>query len=249
MRLQLSLLPDEMITHYKLKDIADDGYVYCKIQRGMYGLAKAGILDNKLLSSRLEQEGYYQFKFTPSLWCHTWRPITFTLVVDSFGVKFEGDCHANHLKKCLEKHYKVSIDWCGSLFCGIHLDWNYKKGYVNNSMPGYIDKARHKYQHPMPKRPVNAPAKFKPIEYGAKVQTADVETLPRLEKYHIRHIQDVFGMLLYYSRAVDTTLLATLSQIASRQSTATEEVAAMIKQLLNYVATHSNAGYAIFQVI
>ena len=41
-------------------------------------------------------------------------------------------------------------------------------------MPGYINKARHKYQHPMPKRPVNAPAKFKPIQYGAKVQTADV---------------------------------------------------------------------------
>ena len=49
-------------------------------------------------------------------------------------------------------------------------------------------------------------------------------------------------MLLYYSRAVDPTLLTTLSQIASRQSTATEEVATMIKQLPDYVATHSNAG-------
>ena len=109
-------------------------------------------------------------------------------------------------------------------------------------MRRYVDKARHKYQHPMQKRPVNAPEKFKPIQYGAKVQTADVETLPRLEKYRIRHIQDVFGMLLYYSRAVDTTLLATLSQIASRQSTATEEVTTMIKQLLDYVATHPNSG-------
>ena len=55
-RLQLSLLPDEIITHYKLKDIADDGYVYCEIQRGMYGLAEAVILSNKLLASRLERE-------------------------------------------------------------------------------------------------------------------------------------------------------------------------------------------------
>ena len=53
MRLQLSLLPNEIITHYKLKDIADDGYVYCYIQRGIYGLAKAEILANKLLASRL----------------------------------------------------------------------------------------------------------------------------------------------------------------------------------------------------
>ena len=94
----------------------------------------------------------------------------------------------------------------------------------------------------MPKRPVNAPAKFKPIQYGAKVQIADVDTSSQLEKERIHHIQDFFGTLLYYSRAVDTTLLATLSQIASRQPTATEEVATMIKQLLDYVATHSNTG-------
>ena len=124
MRLQLALLPDEIITHLKLKDIADDGYVYCEIQRVMYGLAEAGALANKLLSSRLEREGYYQCQFTPSLWCHTWRPINFTLVVDAFGVKFRGDCHANHLKKCLKKHYEVSINCYGSLFCGIQLDWN-----------------------------------------------------------------------------------------------------------------------------
>ena len=107
---------------------------------------------------------------------------------------------------------------------------------------GYIDKARHKYQHPMTKRPVNAPTKFKPIQYGAKVQIADVEKSPQLAKERIRHIQDVVGTLLYYARAVDPTLLSTLSQITSRQSTATEEVATMIKQLLKYVATHSNAG-------
>ena len=108
-------------------------------------------------------------------------------------------------------------------------------------MPGYINKARHKYQHPMPKRPVNAPAKFKHIQYGAKVQIADVDTSPQLAKDRIRHIQDVVGTLLYYYRAVNPTLLATLIQIASCQSTATEEVATMIKKLLDYVATHSNA--------
>ena len=109
-------------------------------------------------------------------------------------------------------------------------------------MPSYIDKARHKYQHPMKKRPVNAPAVFKPIQYGAKFQIADVDTSPQLAKERIRHIQDVFSTLLYYARAVNPTLLAPLSQIASHRSTATEEVATMIKQLLDYVATHSNAG-------
>ena len=109
-------------------------------------------------------------------------------------------------------------------------------------MPGYVDKERHKYQHPMPKLPVNAPANFKPIQYGAKVQTADVDTSLQLAKERIRHIQDVVGMLIYYVISVNPTLLATLRQIASHKSTSTEEVSTMIKQLLNYVATHSNAG-------
>ena len=89
---------------------------------------------------------------------------------------------------------------------------------------------------------MNAPENFKPIQYGAIVQTADIDTSPQLAKDCIRHIQDVVGTLLYYTRAVDPTLLTTLSQIASRHSTATEEVATMIKQLLDYVATHSNSG-------
>ena len=152
----------------------------------MYGLAEgAGILANKLLASRLEREGYYQCQFTPSLWRHKWRPITFTLVVDDFGVKFEGNCHALHLKQVLEKYYEVSVDWTGSLFCGIRLDWNYAKGYVNSSMPGYIGKSRTKFQHAMPKRPQHAPARFQPINYGAKVQTADVDTSPKLSKERI----------------------------------------------------------------
>ena len=58
MRLQLSLLPNEIITNYKLKDFTDDGYVFCEIQRGMYGLSEAGVLANKLLSSHIEREGY-----------------------------------------------------------------------------------------------------------------------------------------------------------------------------------------------
>ena len=84
-------------------------------------------------------------------------------------------------------------------------------------MPGYIPKALNKYQHPKPKQPQDAPSKFKPINYGATVQNPDVDTSPHISKERIRHIQDVVGTLIYYARAVDPTLLATLSKIASCQ--------------------------------
>ncbi len=30
-----------------------------------------------------------------------------------------------HLKTVLEEHYIVAIDWKGSLFCNVNINWNY----------------------------------------------------------------------------------------------------------------------------
>jgi hypothetical protein len=45
MRLKLSDMPEGVIKHYRLLDIATpDRYVYCKIRQGVYGLPQAGII-------------------------------------------------------------------------------------------------------------------------------------------------------------------------------------------------------------
>ena len=46
------------------KKIADDGYVYCEIQKGMYGLKQAAILAYKLIVERLAPFGYYLFRLS-----------------------------------------------------------------------------------------------------------------------------------------------------------------------------------------
>jgi hypothetical protein len=100
MRLKLADMPEDVIEHYRLRNIATpDGYVYCKIRQGMYGLPQAGIIAQELLAKRLKEHGYFQSKMTPGLWTHEWRPIAFTLVVDNFGVKYVGEEHAEHLLK------------------------------------------------------------------------------------------------------------------------------------------------------
>ena len=91
----------------------------------MYGLPQAGILANKLLKQRLAKHGYYECKHTPGLWKHRWRPITFVLVVDDYGVKYHGRKHALHLAAALKQHYEVTMDWTGSLYIGISLHWDY----------------------------------------------------------------------------------------------------------------------------
>jgi hypothetical protein len=45
MRLRIADMPEDVIEHYNLRDKATpDGYVYCEIQKGMYGLPQAGII-------------------------------------------------------------------------------------------------------------------------------------------------------------------------------------------------------------
>jgi hypothetical protein len=87
MRLKLSNIPDSAIKHYNLREIAmADGYVYCEIQKKMYGLPQAGIIAQQLLETRLTTHGYHQSTTTPGLWQHEMHPICFTLVVNNFGV-------------------------------------------------------------------------------------------------------------------------------------------------------------------
>ena len=242
MRLPIKVIPQEIIDHYGLNSKVEDGWVYVKIVKGMYGLPQAGLLANQLLSKRLEKAGYYQCQFTPGLWRHVWRPTTFALVVDDFGIKVVGDKNANHLVRTLEQDYDVMIDWKGELFVGIKLEWNYKNRTLDTHVPDYVRKALHKYQHNKPDKPQHAPANAAPIQYGAKVQLTEHDTSSKISAERIRHIQDVVGTFAWYSRAVDPTMAATMSSIASRQSKGTEKLEEEVRQFLDYCATHPHAG-------
>ena len=242
MRLPIKVIPQEIIDKYNLNSIVEDGWVFVRIEKGMYGLPQAGFLANELLSKRLVAGGYYQCQFTPGLWRHVWRPITFALVVDDFGIKVTGDTHANHLLKTLEKDYDVTVDWKGHLFVGIKLEWDYEKRTLDTHVPGYVKNALHKYQHKSPTKPQHAPATAAPIAYGAKIQKATKDTSPLISAERIKKIQEVIGTFAWYSRAVDPTMAATMSSIAARQSRGTEKLEEEVAQFLDYCATHPNAG-------
>ncbi len=59
------------------------------------------------------------------------------------------------------------------------------------------------------------------------------------------------GTLLYYVRAVNTTILTTLSLIVTEQAKLTQEAMKKVKQLLDYCATQENTiiTYNVSQMI
>ncbi len=113
-------MPDNTIEHYNLRDKATpNGYIYCKIQKGMYGLPQAGIIAQQLLEERLQKHGYHQSQTLPGLWKHDTCPISFSLVVDNFGVKYVGEENTQHLLDTVQNYYKCSCDWKGERYCGL----------------------------------------------------------------------------------------------------------------------------------
>jgi hypothetical protein len=50
-------------------------------------------------------------KITPGYWQHDWQPISFTLVVDDFGVKYVNKDDVEHLISSLSQDYTIDTDW------------------------------------------------------------------------------------------------------------------------------------------
>jgi hypothetical protein len=153
MKMQLSRFPEEIIQKYNLNDLAVDGWVYIEIRKGMYGLKQAGRLANILLQTHLEPFGYYPARHTPGLWLHKTQPISFTLVVEDFAVKYVGKQHAEHLRNALLRTYELTTDWTATVYSGMTLEWDYDTRTCDISMPGYVSNVLRKFQHDSPKHP------------------------------------------------------------------------------------------------
>ena len=108
-------MPEKIIEKYNLWQLVDrNRLVYIEIMKSLYGLPQAGLLANKLLEQRLATRGFYQCQFTLALWQHVWWPITFVLVVDKFGVKYERKQNAHHLIDTLADHCFVEYPSIGT---------------------------------------------------------------------------------------------------------------------------------------
>ena len=201
MRLCITNMPEDVIEHYNLRDKATpNGYVYCKIQKGMYGLPQAGIIVQQLLEERLKKHGYCQSQTTPGLWKHDTQSISFSLVVNDFGVKYVGEENAQHLLDTVRQYYKCSCNWEGERYCRITIKWDYKGRKVHLAMPGYLPKALTCFKHPIPSTPQDQPYPHIKPNYGAKTQhTAAEDTPPPLDKEGKRFIQEVCGTFLFYA--------------------------------------------------
>jgi len=106
-------------------------------------------------------------------------------------------------------------------------------------MPEYIPKLFHKLQC-TPKTLEHNPHTYKPPAFGKIIQcTEPPDSTPALPPHHKKRIQQIVGSLLYYTRAVDNTILMTVNDlVVAQQANTTEAIEQQAHKLLNYLAKH-----------
>lgn len=239
LRVPLNIIPDKTIEDYDLLSIETNGVVYSAVDKGMYGLPQAGRIANQELVKHLAKDDFQPAKHTHGLFTHKNLPIKFSLVVDDFGVGFVGKENAQLLIDCLQKKYEITVDYTGSKYVGLTLEWDYKARTCDISMPGYVQKALERFTDWHTGDEEHAPHKWSKPQYGAKVQMAhDTDESTPLPPSGIKKVQEFTGVMLYYARAVDHSMLPALGDIAAAQSKGTEATAQACTQLLNYAATY-----------
>ena len=126
--------------------------MYAKIKRAWYGLKQSGKIAHDNLVAHLQRHGYERAPRTKGLFRHKTQDITFTFVVDNFGIKYTKQADVDHLVTAVREKYPFKVDWEAKQYIGIHLKWNYEKRELRTSMDGYVKQALKEFKHKPPKQ-------------------------------------------------------------------------------------------------
>ena len=116
-------------------------------------------------------------------------------------------------------------------------------------MPSYVQQAVKKFQHGIKStiKAVDAPHPYKATKKHWLPMTQPHDATARLTPQAIKHLQKIVGTFLFYSRAIDPTMLTALSIIATEQTQGTQTTKEKTEHFLTYAATHPNTTIKFYK--
>ena len=103
------------------------------------------------------------------------------------------------------------------------------------SIPGYVLKSMHKYQHKNTSRPEHQPHQYNPTEYGNNIQYLEAaDATPPFDKDETKELMVIVGSLLFLGRAIGNNLLTSLSNLATEKEKGNKATQEAAKKLLHY---------------
>ena len=243
----INMCPDATRSKFGLDRLAVGGKVLARIDKGIYGLPQAGRLAREKLVGHLGTHGYQEMGHTPGLFRHGQRKITFTLVVDDFGVVYHERADAGHLIQTLEGGYQVKVDWEGRKYVGISTSYDRRRHTLTLSMPGYVAKAMRKLGIASGPRDVHSATVYTPPEYGRKgpQEAPQQDNTPEVGPEQATWLQRVVGIFLFYARAVDATMAFGVGKLSTELARPTQRSQEQAHRVLQYAATNPDAEVTI----
>ena len=166
--------------------------------------------------------------------------MSFTLVVDDFGVKYTDITDFLFLQSVLKEKYDIHVDLSGTKYIGVRLDWDYLANTVTPSMPTYVASGIARFCPDGPPPPAKTPGIYVPPTFGAPNLDAKIDTTPLATLTEKQFIQEVVGYFLYYARIIDHRMLPSLTFIAKKQAAPTQATLAATHHFLRYAACHQD---------
>jgi hypothetical protein len=234
-------VPHDIVQRYGDRIIWSGDKTLVRITKGLYGLPQAGRLAHEKLTKLLARHGYLPTQ-TPCLFEHQSNGVTFTLVVDDFLVKYQDIAAFNHLCDSIRTEYNFEVDTNASKYIGMTIKYDKTARTITLSMPGYVNAALRRFRVTRSPKATHCPATFTPIVYGQPVQYAHSDESPHVTSVEATFIREVIGVFLYYARAVDPTMLPTLSKLSLGQGTPTRATHDAVLHFLQYASNYPNAA-------
>ena len=229
-------VPQEILDRYGSRIIWSGDKTMVRIAKGLYGLPQAGRVAHEKLAVLLAKHDHLPTS-TPCLFKHVINGLYFTLVVDD-----RNRSSLEHLFASIREEYEFEVDEAATKYIGMTLTYDRPGRTITLSMPGYVQAALKRFGVTLDSKLTHCPAKFEPILYGQKVQYATSDDSPMVSESQTTFIREVIGVFLYYARAVDPTMIHTLSKLSLGQGTPTMATYNAVLHFLQYAATYPNAA-------
>ena len=239
-KIPIKNIPRSLLEEHNLLQFIFDEHILCRVDGTMYGHPASGRLANADLVQHLAAHGYAQDDNVPCMFAHSKAPISFSLVVDDFGIKYTNDEDIADLVRVLKLKYQLRVDLTGSKYIGVRLDWDYTANTMVPSMPTYVAAGIARFCPNGAPKPSKTPGSYAQPTFGAPDLGATVDETPLVSASSKQFIQEVVGYFLFYARMIDHLMLPSLTFISKKQSAPTEATLAATHKFLGYAAAHDN---------
>jgi hypothetical protein len=248
MRIPMRMIPQSIKDQFQLHLLypASSDHAIVLVTGAIFGHPQAGKIAQDELLPRLYAAGYAPIPDMPMCFADADQSTRFCLVVDDFGISSRTQAGTDRLLDTLRQHYPITYDPLGRKFLGMHIRQEKSPRRLTISMPGYIQQALDRFHLKAPHKPVLTPLPYNIPNYGQKVQEPVEDNSPPASMEDKKFVQQVIGVLNYYARAIDYSMLVAINKIASQQAAPTTQTMVLLRHLIDYAASFPDASITYY---